>query len=269
MRIRYFLLFFLATCVLAPTMLAQPSIQDHLAGIQALSDEALAASRAAEAASTEADLKQHVDAVFATVWGVPSGLLEGRHGAAQMHGWKTRWQVSYDAFDEAFAERYGHAPPEITDPETLGIMGRGLAVRQQLNAIAEDENASEETRSAAAHTVQALNNVIGWMRMDDGVTKAERQPRVDLTYQWDAPSAFWQSTADTGWLHEAFAQAINILKTDYEGDLAMAHQHAAALTMLIEKYRNGLDHNGDGTIAPVMMEGGLLTALAQARDADF
>lgn len=264
MRTQYTLLLFLITCLLAPGVLAQPSISDHLAGIQTLSDEALAASQAAEDASTEAELKRQVDAVFTTVWGVPSGLVEGRRGAAQMHSWKTRWQVSYDAFDEAFAERYGNALPEITDAEALGIMGRGLAVRKQLNAIAEDENASNEDRTAAANTVQALNNVIGWMRMDDGVTKAERQPRVDLTYQWDAPSEFWQSTADTGWLHEAFAQAINILKTDYDGDMAMAHQHAAALTALIEKYRNGLDHNSDGTIAPTMMEGGLLSALEQA-----
>ena len=36
------------------------------------------------------------------------------------------------------------------------------------------------------------------------------------------------------------------------------------MTQLIEKYRNGIDANADGSIAPAMMEGGLNTALQHA-----
>ena len=112
--------------------------------------------------------------------------------------------------------------------------------------------------------VHSLSNVIGWMKIDDGVTKGERQPRVDLTYQWDAPVEFWMSTADTGWLHEAFAQALNILKTDYGDDVEMARSHAADMVDLLEKTMEGVDANGNGSIEPVRMEGGLLTAMQHA-----
>ena len=130
-------------------------------------------------------------------------------------------------------------------------------------------DALEAARQATeAPTVEAVkehaDQVIGWMKIDDGVTKGERQPRVDLTYQWDAPVDFWMSTADTGWLHEAFAQALNILKTDYGDDVEMARSHAADMVGLLEKSMQGVDANGNGSIAPVRMEGGLLTALQHA-----
>ena len=91
------------------------------------------------------------------------------------------------------------------------------------------------------------------MRIDDGVTKAERQPRVDLTYRWDSPKSFWQGSADTGWLFEVQAQAINILKTDYAGDLVLVQKHVEALMALLDKCRNG-----DGEVP------GLETAIAAA-----
>jgi hypothetical protein len=253
------------------TTRAQPSddLGAHVQAIKQLSEQALAASRASEQAATVAEVKRHADAVFETVWGLPSGLAEGRTGAAAIHGWKTRWQVTYADFDEAFAGRYGAEPPEITDPAQLGLVGRGLYVRKRLLTTMENDAASDAQKRHAGHVVAALNNVIGWMQMDDGVTKAERQPRVDLTRQWDAPSAFWLSTADTGWLYEVYAQALNILKTDYEGDVATARQHAAALTRLLEKTLSGVDADEDGSVAPAMMEGGLNTALQHAQLGGF
>ena len=250
---------------------AQPSddIGAHLAAIKQLSEQAMQASRAAEQAATVADVKTHADAVFETVWGVGSGLADGSTGAAAIHGWKTRWQVDNSEFDEGFAARYGTKPPAVADPAQLGIVGRGRYARKLLLATMDDDAAADAQKRHAGHVVASLNNVIGWMKMDDGVTKAERQPRVDLTREWDAPSDFWLSTADTGWLHEVYAQALNILKTDYEGNIATAREHAAAMTRLLEKTLSGIDADGDGSVAPAMMEGGLNTALQHAQLGGF
>ncbi len=241
----------------------------HLQAIKQLSEQAMQASRAAEQAAIVADVKAHADAVFETVWGLRSGLADGSKGAAAIHGWKTRWQVDNAAFDEGFAGRYGTKPPEVEDPAQLGIVGRGRHARKLLLATLDSDGATDAQKRHAGHVIAALNNVIGWMKMDDGVTKAERQPRVDLTRQWDAPSAFWLSTADTGWLHEVYAQALNILKTDYQDDLATARQHAAAMTRLLEKTLTGIDADDDGSVEPVMMEGGLNTALQHAEMGGF
>lgn len=243
----------------------------YLAEMRQLAEEALAASRAAEEATSVEALKQYADEVYETAWGAPSGLPVGQpRGEAALHGWKTQWQVTPAAFDSAFAARYGVDPPEIDDPQRLGIMGRGRHVRTLLEGNFYREGA-QDLRDVNLETVgrivTPLNNFIGWMKMDDGVTKGERQPRVDLTREWDAPSAFWLSTADTGWLPEAYSQALNILKTDYEGDLAMARRHAAAMTELLERALRGEDLDGDGEVEPVMMEGGLYTALDQAERA--
>ena len=248
---------------------AQDAVGTHLQAIDQLSQKALEASHAAESAATVADVKTHADAVFETVWGLPSGLLDETRGAAALHGWKSRWQVTNADFDEDFAERYGTTPPETTEPAALGIVGRGRYVRKQLQALLDSDTATDAQKLHGPHVLASLNNVIGWMKIDDGVTKAERQPRVDLTRVWDAPSDFWNSTADTGWLHEVFAQALNILKTDYEDDVATARQHAAAMTQLIEKYRNGIDADANGSVAPAMMEGGLNTALQHAELGGF
>ncbi len=223
-----------------------------------------AAQQAAEAPDVET-VKTHADQVFEAVWGMPSGLTEeDARGGARMHGWMTRWQVAFGDYDEAFAERYDHETPMIDDPLLLGIMGRGRYIRRVLENAMRSNSADPAIVTHGPHVVHSLNNVIGWMRIDDGVTKGERQPRVDLTHQWDAPVEFWMSAADTGWLHEAFAQALNILKTDYEDDADMARSHAADLVDLLEKSLQGVDANGNGSIEPVRMEGGLLTALQHA-----
>ncbi len=255
--------------ILDAPVYAQNDIGEHLQAIDQLSRQALEASRAAESASSVDAVKAGVDAVFETIWGVRSGLNGDNRGAASIRGWKSRWQVTNADFDEDFAERYGTKPQEIDDPAKLGIVGRGRYARKQLQAVLDSENATDSQKLHAGHVIASLNNVIGWTMIDDGVTKAERQPRVDLTRLWDAPSEFWNSTADTGWLHEVYAQALNILKTDYGTDVAMARQHAAAMTQLIEKSRNGIDADGDGSIAPAMMEGGLNTALQHAEFGGF
>ena len=252
----------------APTARAQQSgdVGGYILQMHDLAQQALASSRAAEEAASVADVKRRTDEVFAAVWGVPSGLVgESAQGAEYAHGWKTRWQVTFSDFDSLFAARYGSIPPEITDPVQLGIVGRGRYVRAQIETMLAAEQGAAAVGTHGPHVVASINNVIGWMKMDDGVTKGERQPRVDLTREWDSPIEFWMSTADTGWLFEVFAQASNILKTDYEGDLAAAQAHAADMTGLIEKALNGVDANGNGSVEPAKMEGGLSTALDHAR----
>jgi len=258
---RPLLLIVLAASLTGVEARAQADIARHLQAIKQLTDEALTASRAAAQAGSVAEVKQQADKVFTAVWGVPSGLAEeDTYGAEKAHGWKTRWQSDTDDFELETPEKFGVEPPDITDPALLGIEGRGLYVRKQLWAMAEADAGNAHYN----HTIASLSNVIGWMRMGYAESRGG-MPRVDLTYQWDAPSAFWLSTADTGWLYEVYAQALNILKTNYAGDLAAARQHAADMTRLIEKALNGEDANGNGSVEPAMMEGGLNTALQHAR----
>jgi hypothetical protein len=248
---------------------ADPAVGSHLQNLIDLTEQALDASRAAEQAQTVQGVKAGADAVFEAVWGLSSGLsAESARGASAQHGWKTRWQTSPAAFDSAFAARLGTAPPEIDDPQQLGLLGRGRYVRSQF-AVAPDSAGPETPGARYSHMtiVAPLNNAIGWMRLDNGITKGELQPRIDLTYQWDAPVEFWESSADTGWLQEAYSQAINILKTNYEGDVATARQHAAGMTQLLEKALDGVDANENGRVEPVMMEGGLRLALQEAQAA--
>ncbi len=264
-----------STASILALLLAMPSrtfaqqhlvVGEYLVQMQELAEKALASSVAAQDAASVADVKRHSDEVFAAVWGRPSGLVdESSRGAEHAHGWKTRWQVTYADFDSLFAARYGSVPPEITDPSRLGIIGRGRFVRAHIEAVLASDEPASSLSTHEHHVVHSINNVIGWMRIDDGVTKGERQPRVDLTKEWDSPIEFWMSTSDTGWLFEVYAQASNILKTDYDGDVASAREHAAAMTRLIEKALDGVDADGDGTIEPAKMEGGLRIALQHAR----
>ncbi len=234
---------------------AQDQAGAYLLDIDNLLMQARTASQSAVDATEIQEIKAQAEIVTETIWGSPSGLLT-QTGAAATHGWKTRWQTDGTEFDEAHSERHGSNPPLVADPEELGMMGRGRAAIELLSDL--------ENEAHADHVTASLSNVIGWMRLSDGVTKGERQPRIDLTHVWDAPSRFWNTSADTGWLLEAYAQALNILKTDYEGNLAMAREHASAMVSLLERCRTGQDENGDGTVAPVMMEGGIDTAIQHA-----
>lgn len=231
-----------------------------------LTEQALAASREAENAESVNEVKQFADEVFASIWGLSSGLVgENARGAENAHGWKTRWQVTFSDFDSLFAARYGSAPPEISDPTELGIIGRGRHARRILEDALASDSPDESIQTHGPHVVHSINNVIGWTKMDDGVTKGERQPRVDLTREWDSPIEFWMSTSDTGWIWEVYAQASNILKTDYDEDLNAAQQHAADMTVLIERALEGVDANGNGTVEPTKMEGGLRLAVQHAQ----
>ncbi|MCY3488231.1 MAG: hypothetical protein OXH34_07290 [Bacteroidetes bacterium] len=246
-------------CILIVTVPLLTHAQDqagaYLLDIDDLLMQAHAASQIALEATEIQEIKAQAEIIAETVWGSPSGLLTQTGGAA-VHGWKTRWQTDGTEFDEAHSGRHGSDPPLVADPKELGMMGRGRAVIELLS--------NSENEAHVDHVMASLSNVIGWMRLSDGVTKGERQPRIDLTHVWDAPSRFWNTSADTGWLLEAYAQAINILKTDYHGNLGMAREHASAMANLLEKCRTGQDENGDGSVAPVMMEGGIDTALQHA-----
>lgn len=240
----------------------------YLQDIVKLGEQALAASRAAEKATTVEEVKAGADQVFETVWGMKSGMVKAEpFGDVPAHGWKVLWQTSGAEFDSMWTARYGTKPPTITDPEKLGIAGRARYLRDHLEALAKDENTPAADRQRAERIAASLNNVIGWMRLRVGLKGDERQPRISLTEEWTSSPEFWNSTADTGWLYEAYSQAVNIMKTDYEGDVEMARKHAADMTRLIEKYLNGVDADNDGTVEPEKMEGGLYTALREAESA--
>jgi hypothetical protein len=234
--------------------------------MRGLAEQALAASRAAEQASTVAEVKAAADRVFQAVWGLPSGVMGDGTAEVRQHGWKTHWQVTGAEFDPKWIERYGTSPPEFTDPRQLGIMGRGRAVRGRLEQISSGSSKAMVARDQPVDgALASLNNVIGWTYITVGLKVTEVQPRISLTHVWDAPSEFWNSSADTGWLPEAYAQAINILKTDYDGDIAEARRHAAGMTELLDKVLNGVDADGNGIVEPGPMEGGLEAALGALR----
>lgn len=229
-----------------------------------LTDQAVAASRAAENAGSVAEVKAGASRVLEAIWGIPSGVSGAEPGEVTRLGWKERWQVSGTEFDPAFVQRLGSAPPKITDPRALGIVGRGRAVRGRLEGMTEGEGSGGASREAAEAALASLNDVIGYTHITRGYKGREVQPRISLTHEWDAPAAFWNSTADTGWIFEAEAQAINILKTDYGTELAEARQHAAAMTQILQRVKDGVDANRNGTVESTRMEGGLSAAIAAA-----
>jgi hypothetical protein len=250
------------------TTLSKAEARALLGEMQQLTEQALATSRAAEQAGSVAEVKSAADKVLQTVWGASTGRGEGDASEIRVPGWKERWQVTGGEWAPSYAKRLGTAAPKITDPRQLGMMGRGRAVRGRLTQLADaGPTGPTADNTAVEKVVASLNNVIGWTYVSEGLKGNEMQPRISLTYVWDAPSEFWQSNADTGWLDEAFAQAVNILKTDYGTDVAEARRHAAGMTELLQKVLNGVDADKNGTVEPKMMEGGLNAALRAAGQA--
>lgn len=243
--------------------LSQADARALLGEMQQLTRTALARSRAAERAGSVAEVKAAADEVLRTVWGSATARGAGEVDEVRQPGWKERWQVTGGEWSPSYAKRLGTAPPRITDPRQLGVMGRGRAVRGRLMHVAGPGAIAADT-APVARLLSSLNNVIGWTYMSDGLKGNENQPRVSLTYLWDAPPEFWQSSADTGWLDEVFAQAVNILKTDYGSDVAEARRHAAGMSELLAKVLDGVDADRNGTVEPKMMEGGLNAALRTA-----
>jgi len=247
------------------TKLSKQEARALLAEMQQITQKALDASRAAEKAATVADVKSAADQVLQAAWGATTGRGEGNTAEVKLPGWKERWQVTGGEWSPSYAKRLGTLPPKITDPHQLGVMGRGRAVRGRLNAIvAGTIPASAAEKASAEEVAAAISNVVGWTYIAEGLKGNEMQPRISLTYMWDAPSEFWNSTSDTGWFDEAFSQAINILKTDYGTDVAEARKHAAGMSELLQKVLVGLDADKNGKVEPKMMEGGLNAALAAA-----
>jgi hypothetical protein len=235
-----------------------------LGEMQRLAEQALATSRGAERASSVADVKTAAGKVIQTVWGSAAARGEGNTAELTVPGWKERWQVTGAEWAPSYAKRLGTAQPKITDPRQLGVMGRGRAVRGRLTRLAHDTTTAAPQRTSAEQVMASINNVIGWTYIGEGLKGSEMQPRISLTYLWDAPPEFWQSEADTGWLDEVFAQASNILKTDYGTDVAEARRHAAGMTELLQRVLNGVDADKNGTVEPKMMEGGLNAAVRAA-----
>jgi len=247
------------------TTLSRAEARALLGEMQQLTRQALARSRAAERAASVADIKAAAGEVLQVVWGSAAARGDGNVAEIRVPGWKERWQVNGGEWAPSYAKRLGTAPPKITDPRQLGVMGRGRAVRGRLMHIDADRPiGSPADTGTRAQVVASISNVIGWTYMSEGLKGNEMQPRVSLTYLCDAPAEFWQSSADTGWLDEVFAQAVNILKTDYGTDVAEARKHAAGMSELLEKVLDGVDADKNGTVEPKMMEGGLNTALRAA-----
>lgn len=239
-----------------------------LAEMNDLLRQAIAASQAAATGASVAEVKEGAARVVETVWGISPGVSGAEPSEVERLGWKERWQVSGAEFDPNFVDRLGSAPPRITDPRELGIVGRGRAVRARLEELADSTaEVSPAVRQAAQGALASLNDVIGWTHITRGYKGREVQPRISLTHMWDAPAQFWNSTADTGWLYEAEAQAINILKTDYGTEVAEAREHAAAMTELLQRALQGADANGNGAVEALWMEGGLAVAVAEAEKA--
>jgi hypothetical protein len=247
------------------TTLSQAEARALLGEMQQLTRQALARTRAAERAASVAEVKAASGEVLQAVWGSATARGEGNVDEIRVPGWKERWQVIGGEWAASYTKRLGTTPPKITDPRQLGVMGRGRAVRGRLTHIGADRSlGSPADTSAGAQVVASISNVIGWTYMSEGLKGNEMQPRVSLTYLWDAPAEFWESSADTGWLDEVFAQAVNILKTDYGSDVTEARKHAAGMRELIEKVLNGVDADKSGKVEPKMLEGGLNAALAAA-----
>ena len=241
-------------------------VEEHLTALEDLVGEMIDLSQSAAEAETVDEVKTYSANVFEIIWGIPASENPSQlEGAVGIHGWKTRWQATNGDFDASFSERYGNAPPEIVDVTALGIIGRGRAIRRVLQDQVEGETLSSDEIKTTLMMIASLNNVIGWMTLDDGVTKGERQPRVDLTREWDAEPEFWLSTADTGWLYEVYAQSINIMKVDYVGEVDEARQHARAMHDLAMKVMDGVDANEDGRTDPLRMEGGIQQVMDIAR----
>ncbi len=238
-----------------------------LTEVNDLVQQAIATSRAAENAGSVAEVKQAAAQVVQAVWGIDPQVNGAEPTEVARLGWKERWQVSGAEFDPNFVARMGSEPPRITDPRQLGIVGRARAVRGRLEVLTDTTSqASASARQAAEQTLASLNNVIGWTHITRGYKGREVQPRISLTHMWDAPPAFWNSTADTGWLFEAESQAINIIKTNYD-DVEEARQHAAGMTELLQRVVDGVDANRNGIVEAAIMEGGLAAALSAAAGA--
>jgi len=246
------------------TTLSRAEARALLGEMQQLTRQALARSRAAERAASVADVKAAAGEVLQAVWGSAAARGEGNVAEIRVPGWKERWQVTGAEWSPSYAKRLGTAQPKITDPRQLGVMGRGRAVRGRLTKIIYDSTAAAPVRESAKQVYASINDVIGWTYIGEGLKGNEMQPRISLTYMWDAPPEFWQSDADTGWLDAVFAQASNILKTDYGTDVGEARKHAAGMSELLQRVLNGVDADKNGTIEPKMMEGGLNAAVRAA-----
>lgn len=241
-----------------------------LGEMQQITEQALATSRAAEQAATVAEVKTAAGKVLQAVWGSATAPGDGNTAEISVPGWKERWQVTGAEWSPSYAKRLGTLPPKITDPRQLGVMGRGRAVRGRMWTLTRPGTPTTLADTVGAGQVSAsVSNVVGWTYVGEGLKGNEMQPRISLTYLWDAPDEFWQSTSDTGWMDEVFAQASNILKTDYGTDVAEARKHAAGMSELLQKVLNGVDADKNGTVEPRMMEGGLNAAVRAAGTEGF
>jgi hypothetical protein len=234
--------------------------------MRSMTELLLEASREAERASSVEQVKAMANQTLVAIWGTTTGVAPGTPAASvQVPGWKERWQVTgAELPDTGWLKRNGTLPPRVTDPRQLGIMGRGLAVRGKLEQASHGSSLallSQDTPADAS--LASLNNVIGWTYISYG-RKGEWQPRPSLTHVWDAPAEFWNSSADTGWLAEAYSQGINILKTDYGSDLNLARQHAAGMSSVLQRVLSGADADKSGAVEAKPLEGGLVAALDAA-----
>lgn len=215
----------------------------YLNDIYRIAEEIREEINLAATADTVEEIKEHAEHVYELIMGVPSG------GTGSTLGWEERWY------------------PQSAD--VPGLDAKARYVRELIQVLVDDPNSSDEVQLHGSFVVQSLNNVVGWMIHGTGRKSGTLQPRLNLTYVWDAPTEFWLSSADTGWVHEVSAQASNIIRVNYGDDVEEARKHAEAMIPLMERVFEGAETDADTLFWPYMMRGGLEVVMQHGKQAGF
>jgi len=218
-------------------------IGEYLKDIYRLAEEIREEIHLAANAETVEEVKEHAAKIYELIMGVSSSDTGGALG------WEDRW------YPQSF--------------EVPGFDAKARYVRELIQVLIDDPNTPEEVKIHGSFVIQSINNVIGWMIHGTGRKSGTLQPRLNLTYVWDAPTEFWLSTADTGWIHEVTAQATNIVRVNYGDDVEEARKHAADMIPLMERVFEGDETDVDTLYWPYMMRGGLEVVMMHAKQAGF
>lgn len=218
-------------------------IGEYLRDIYRIAEEIREEIHLAANAETVEEIKEHSAKIYELIMGVPSSDTAGALG------WEDRWY------------------PQSAD--VPGFDAKARYVRELIQVLIDDPDTPDEVKLHGSFVIQSINNVIGWMIHGTGRKAGTLQPRLNLTYVWDAPTEFWLSTADTGWIHEISAQATNIVRVNYGDDIEEARKHAADMIPLMDRVFEGDETDVDTLYWPYMMRGGLEVVMMHAKQAGF
>lgn len=206
-------------------------IGQYLNDIYQIAEEIREEINLAATADTVEGVKEHAEHVYELIMGVSSG------GSGHVLGWEERWY------------------PQSAD--VPGLDAKARYARELIQVLIDDPSSSNDVKLHGQFVIESLNNVVGWMIHGTGRKSGTLQPRQNLTYVWDAPTEFWLSTADTGWVHEISSQALNIIRVNYAGDVEEARKHAEAMIPMMERVFEGAETDADTLQWAYMMRGGL------------